>query len=421
MIDIKLLREKPEVVKKALKDRGEKINIDSIINQDKKYRQVLADVQNLRQLRNKVTKEVAEEKRKGKTDSDKIKKMKKVGNEIKKKEDDIRKIKGILRKALLTIPVIPHESVPIGSDEKDNEVVKRGLKPTKFSFTPKDHLTLSINLDLVDMEKAAEVSGSRFFYLKNEGFLLNLALAKYAIDFLIKKGFTPVRTPTLIRGFLMEGVGWLPKNADETYKIENDDLYLIGTSENALAGLHVNEVMRDLPKRYAAFTSCFRTEAGAHGRDTKGIFRTHEFDKIEQFVFTKQEDSWKELDFITKNAEELIKGLKLPYRIVNLCTGDLGTQCAKTYDIEVWMPAQKKYRELQSASNCLDFQSRGLGIKYEEKGERRYVHTLNSTALATGRTITAILENYQRKGGSVKVPTVLQKYMNGIKVIKRKK
>jgi seryl-tRNA synthetase len=316
----------------------------------------------------------------------------------------------------MQLPNLLHESVPEGKDENDNVEVKRWGKIPKFDFPVKGHIDLGLDLDIIDIERAGKVAGSRFFYLKKEAVFLDQAIIAFGLEEMRKKGYTAIEPPFLIRRKPYEGVVALGDFQDVLYKIEDEDLYLIATAEHPLASMYMDEVLRatDLPLRLAGFSTNFRKEAGAHGKDTRGIFRTHQFNKIEQFVFCKPEDSWKIHEELLRNAEEIVQKLNIPYRVVNVCTGDIGTVAAKKYDIEAWMPAQNAYREIVSCSNCTDYQARRLNIKFRDKeGEapKAFVHTLNSTALATGRTIVAILENYQQKDGSVTIPEALRKYM----------
>jgi seryl-tRNA synthetase len=324
------------------------------------------------------------------------------------------------------MPNLLHETVPAGKDENDNVEIRKWGKTPKFSFPIKGHIDLGLDLDIIDIERAGKTAGARFFYLKNEAVLLDNAIISFALEETGRKGYKPIEPPYLIRRKPYEGVVALSDFEDVLYKIENEDLYLIATAEHPLASMYMDEVLKaeDLPLKLAGFSTNFRKEAGAHGRDTRGIFRTHQFNKVEQFVFCKPEDSWKIHEELICNAEEIVQKLDLPYRVVNVCTGDIGTVAAKKYDIEAWMPAQNAYREIVSCSNCTDYQARRLNIKYREKeGEapKGFVHTLNSTALATGRTIVAILENYQQKDGSVTVPEALRKYMGRIEKIPSKR
>jgi seryl-tRNA synthetase len=323
-------------------------------------------------------------------------------------------------------PNLLHESVPLGKDEHDNIPIRKWGEIPKFSFPAKNHIDLGLNLDIMDIERAGKVAGSRFFYLKREGVLLDMALMSFALEEMIKKGYTPMEPPFLMRRKPYEGVVALSDFESDLYKVENEDLYLIATSEHPMAAMYMDEVLKakDLPLKLVGVSANFRKEAGAHGKDTRGIFRTHQFNKIEQFVFCKPKDSWRIHEKLIQNAEELVQKLGLAYRVVNVCTGDIGTVAAKKYDIEAWMPAQNAYREIISCSNCTDYQARRLNIRYREKeGEapKGFTHTLNSTALATGRTIVAILENYQQEDGSVILPEVLRKYMCRMEKIEPKR
>jgi seryl-tRNA synthetase len=318
-----------------------------------------------------------------------------------------------------------HESVPLGEDESDNVPIKTWGEKTKFTFPVKDHIDLALSLDIMDIEKAGKVAGARFFYLKREGVILDMALMNFALEEIVKKGYVPIEPPFLMRRSPYEGVTALSDFEEVLYKVEDEDLYLIATSEHPIAAMFMDDVLKaeDLPLKFVGVSPCFRKEAGAHGKDTRGIFRTHQFNKIEQFIFCKPEDSWTMHEELLQNAEELVQKLGIPYRVANVCTGDIGVVAAKKYDVEAWMPAQNAYREIISCSNCTDYQARRLNIKYREKeGEppKGFVHTLNSTALATGRTIVAILENYQQEDGSVVIPKILRKYMGGIEKIEPK-
>ena len=326
----------------------------------------------------------------------------------------------------MQLPNLLHESVPVGKDETENVPIRSWGKIPKFSFPVKDHIDLALSLDIMDIKRAGKIAGARFFYLKREGVLLDMALMNFALEEMLKKGYTPIEPPYLMRRKPYEGVVALSDFEKDLYKIEGEDLYLIATSEHPMAAMFMDEVLKaqDLPLKLVGVSANFRKEAGAHGKDTRGIFRTHQFNKIEQFIFCRPEDSWKMHEELIHNAEELVQKLGLPYRVVNVCTGDIGTVAAKKYDIEAWMPAQNAYREIISCSNCTDYQARRLNTRFREKeGQppKGFVHTLNSTALATGRTIVAILENYQQEDGSVVVPKVLRKYMGGIEKIEPKR
>lgn len=414
MLDIKLIRENPEVVRKSLQRRGSDFPLDKLIKVDKRWRESLQQMEKLKAQRNKVSLEIAKKK-----DEAKIKEMKKVSEEIKKLEAEVSELEAQEKQMLLSIPNILHESVPDGKGEQDNVEVRRWGEIKKPDFKLKDHVDAAMALDLVDIERAAKVAGARFYYLKNDLVKLDYSLMMFALDELTAKGYVPIEPPYMLMRKPFEGAVILSDFGDVIYKIEGEDLHLIGTSEHALAAMHMDEVLDSLPLKYVGISPCFRKEAGAHGKDTKGIFRVHQFNKVEQFIFCKPKDSEKFHEEIIKNAEELFQKLELPYRVITLCSGETGKVAAKTYDLEVWMAAQGKYREAVSASNCTDYQARRLNIKYVEGTKREFVHTLNSTAIATSRALVAILENNQQKDGSILIPEVLQDYM-GKKVIKRK-
>jgi seryl-tRNA synthetase len=423
MLDIKLIRENPDLIKNNLKKRGDPQNLkmlDELIEHDKKWRQGLTRLNELRHERKQITTEIAMAKKKGKDTNRQITKAKKVDAEITTLEKQVTENEQKVHDILMRLPNLLHETVPYGKDENDNAEIRKWGKTPKFTFPVKGHIDLALNLDIIDIERAGKIAGARFFYLKKEAVLLDNAIINFALDEIMKKGYTPIEPPYLMRKKPYEGVVALSDFEDVLYKIENEDLYLIATAEHPIAAMYMAEVLKaeDLPLRFAGLSTNFRKEAGAHGKDTRGMFRTHQFNKVEQFVFCKPEDSWKIHEELIHNAEELAQKLGLPYRVVNVCTGDIGTVAAKKYDVEAWMPAQNAYREIVSCSNCTDFQARRLNIRYREKegaAPKGFVHTLNSSALATGRTIVAILENYQQEDGSIIVPEALRKYMGGIK------
>ena len=429
MLDIKLIRENPDLVRNNLKKRGDPENekmLDSLIDYDKQWRQGLTRLNELRHERKEITAEIAAKKKKGEDVADKISKAKETDNEIKALEGRVSEWEGKVHDLLMRLPNLLHETVPTGKDENENVEIRKWGKIPKFSFPVKGHIDLGLDLDIVDIERAGKIAGARFFYLKNEAVLLDNAIISFALEEVSKKGYKPIEPPYLIRRKPYEGVVALSDFEDVLYKVENEDLYLIATAEHPLASMYMDEVLKaeDLPLKFAGFSTNFRKEAGAHGKDTRGIFRTHQFNKVEQFVFCRPEDSWRIHEELIRNAEEIIQKLGLSYRVVNVCTGDIGTVAAKKYDIEAWMPAQNAYREMVSCSNCTDYQARRLNIKYREKeGEapKGLVHTLNATALATGRTIVAILENYQQEDGSITVPEALRRYMGGIEKITYKR
>lgn len=421
MLDIKLIRENPELIKEMLRKRGISFPLDRLINLDQTRRALITEVQKLKHQRNLVSEEIGNLKKQGMDISKKIVEMKDLSNKIQEIDYKIQEIEKEFNNLMLQLPNLIHESVPEGKDENDNVVIRSWGEPTQFDFKPKDHIDLGLKLGLIDLDRAAKVAGARFYYLKGDLVLLNYALIHFALDFMKGKGFTLVQPPYMLKREAMSGAIILSDFEDVIYKLEGEDLYLIGTSEHALAAMHMNEVLdgKDLPLRYTGMSPCFRKEAGAHGRDTKGIFRVHQFEKVEQFVFSKPEDSWKEHEFMISNAEEFFKRLGIPYRVVLLCSGDMGKVAAKTYDLEAWFPGQGKYREVVSCSNCTDYQARRLNIKYRDKPheEAKFVHTLNSTLVATERALIAIMENYQQKDGSIAIPEALQPYMGGLKVI----
>jgi seryl-tRNA synthetase len=426
MLDIKLIREHPEIVRNDLRKRGEteKIEmVEKLIDYDKKWRELLVEVNKLRQKRNLLTKEITKLKREGKDISEKLKEAKKIPDKIKKIEKEANAYKEKIRYILMRLPNILHESVPVGKDEHDNVEIRRWGKPPKFDFEPKDHLTILKNLGLIDVERGAKVAGHTFYYLKEELVLLDFAIMRFAIDFMRKKGFTLIEPPFMINRKAYEGMIDPTDFETVTYKIEGEDLYLIATAEHPLGAMFMNEVLDkdQLPICLVGVSPCFRKEVGAHGKYTKGLFRMHQFNKVEQFVFCLPEESWEWHEKLQRNSEEMYQALGLHYRVVNVCTGDIGSIAAKKYDIEVWM-ADGKFREIGSNSNCTDYQARRLNIRWREKPgapPAGFVHTLNNTALATSRTMLAIIEQFQQADGSVIIPKVLRPYMNGIKKLEK--
>ena len=414
MLDPKILRENPDKIRKMLSDRAIDFSLDKLILLDKSRRDLIIATDDLRRKRNEVSLEIAQKMKASENTTQLINSMVQVDKDLKDLEEKQTTVEREYSKLILTLPNLIHESVPIGKDETANMEIRKWGKIPKFNFEIKDHIDISQSLDLVDLERAAKVSGARFYYLKNDLVKLNQALIHYALDFLSEKNYTPVQTPYLINRNSMEGAIIAEDFEDVIYKIEGDDLYLIGTSEHALVSMHSDEILEGkiLPLRYAGVSPCFRKEAGAHGRDQKGIFRVHQFEKVEQLVFSKPDDSWKEHEKMLSVAEEFYQKLDLPYRIVVLSSGDLGKISAKTYDLEAWMAGQNGYREIVSCSNCLDFQARRLKIRFRDRtnDQPQYLHTLNSTLVATSRTLVAILENFQTKDGHVSVPKVLRKY-----------
>jgi seryl-tRNA synthetase len=429
MLDIKLIRENPELVKSNLAKRGNPDvlqMLEELIIVDREWRLNLTKLNELRHERKLVTIEIAKLKKAGKEATDEFTRAQDIDQKIKLMEKQVAEQEQKTHDYLLRLPNLLDDSVPQGKDSNDNVQVKTWGTIPKFTFPIKNHIDLALNLDLIDMERAGKVSGSRFFYLKNEVAMLDMALMSFAIEELSKKGYTAVIPPLLMKREAYEGVTALGDFEDVLYKVENEDLYLIATSEHPMAAMLMNETLKeqDMPIKLAGISTCFRKEAGAHGKDTRGIFRTHQFNKIEQFIFCKPEDSAKLHEELLQNAEDLLQKIGLAYRVVNVCTGDIGTVAAKKYDIEAWMPAQNGYREVVSCSNCTDYQGRRLGVRYREKEgapPKGFVHTLNSTAIATGRTIVAILENNQLSDGTINIPEALRKYMGNREKIDRKR
>ena len=408
MLDIKFIRENPEKVKQACKNKGFDDDIDKLLELDKKRRSNIITTETLQARQNKLGKKDIEEARKIKA-------------EIIKIAPNSKKIEQEFNNLMSQIPNIPFDDVPVGKDDTQNIVIRKVGKIPEFKFQPKDYMEIGEKLELIDVARASKVAGTRFGYLRNEAVLMEFALVKLAFDLLTKKGFLPVLPPVMLKKEMAKGTGYFEAaDKEEAYFIPEDKLFLAGTSEQSLIAMHAGEILpeKDLPKRYVGFSTCFRREAGSYGKDTKGILRVHQFDKAEMVSFCKPEDSKKEHQFFLSLEEKLMKSLKLPYQVVNICTGDLGKPAAAKYDIETWIPSENKYRETHSTSNCTDFQARRLEIKYRDKNNKlNFVHTLNGTAFAIGRTLIAIIENCQQKDGSIKVPKVLQKY-TGFKIIR---
>ena len=425
MLDIKLVRENPGLVKESLNRRGdtEKVAwVDELLDNDKNWRRVQSEANNLRGRRNKLTEEIARMRRKGQDVTALVNEAEQIPEQIKVYEKETTELETKIKATLMELPNIIHESVPIGKDENDNVEVKKWGKAPEFEFTPKDHIDLAAKLGLIDLERAAKVAGARFYYLRGDLVKLNQALIMLALDFMERKGFSLTLPPYLMRREAIGGAVSLSDFEDVIYKIDGEDLYLLATSEHALLAQHMDEILdaKALPARYAGVSPCFRKEAGAHGRDTKGIFRIHQFEKVEQFVFCRPEQSWEEHEKLIANAEEFFQMLKIPYRVVNVCTGDLGAVAAKKYDLEAWLPGQGKYREIVSCSNCTSYQAVRAKVRFRDKPDEptKWVHTLNSTLVATERTLVAIMENYQTKDGSINIPEALQVYMGGAQKIK---
>jgi seryl-tRNA synthetase len=425
MLDIKLIRENPDFVKANLEKRGNPENLmmfDELVVLDKQWRLNLIQLNNLRHARKVVTVEIAKLKKTGQDAQAQFVTAKEIDVKISSLEKQVSQEEARERNLLFCLPNMLDPSVPFGEDDCDNVQVKTWGAIPIFNFPVKNHIDLANELGIVDMERASKVSGARFFFLKNQLVLLDLALLSFAIHELSQKGYVAIEPPFMLNKAAYEGVTAIADFADVLYKIDGEDLYMIATSEHPMAAMYINDVIKsqNLPLKFVGLSPCFRKEAGVHGKDTRGIFRTHQFNKVEQFVFCKPEDSVKLHEELLMNSEELLQKLELPYRVVNVCTGDIGTVAAKKYDIEVWMPAQNGYRELVSCSNCTDYQARRLGIRYREKEgapPKGFLYTLNSTAIATGRTIVALLENHQNEDGSINVPKALRKYMGDFEKI----
>ena len=421
MLDPKLIKEKPQIIRDMLKARNVDFDLDTLIEYDKKRRESIIITDELRKNRNQIGQEISQKKKKGEDTSEDFSKMKDISVKLTEAEAEHEDIENTYPKLALTIPNLIHDSVPIGADESANTEIKKWGNIPVFDFKINDHIDISENLDLVDLERAAKVAGARFYYLRNDLVRLNQSLISYGLDFLSKKEYSLVQPPYMINRKSMEGAVIADDFEEVIYKIEDEDLYMIGTSEHAMAAMRAKEIIegKDLPLRYAGVSPCFRKEAGAHGRDQKGIFRVHQFDKIEQFVFSRPEDSWKEHERMLAITEEFYQSLEIPYRVMLLSTGDMGKVSAKTYDIEAWMAGQNAYREIVSCSNCLDYQARRLKIRFRDKTneDTKYLHTLNSTLIATTRILVSIMENFQTNDGHIRIPSVLQNYMGNQKEI----
>lgn len=425
MLDAKLLKENPSKIENMLKMRGVNFPLGDLVNLDKRRRELIMQLQELKHQKNILANSIARKKKESDTTTsanDEISKMKDVSNRITELELEQDQVLKKYRYLMMSIPNLLHESVPVGSTEKENVVIKeRGNKTAKLAIAPKDHIDIATSFDLIDLERAAKISGARFYFLKNDLVKMNLALIQFGLDYLSNSGYTLVQPPYMIRKDAMEGAVILGDFEQVIYKVEGEDLYMIGTSEHAMVSMHMDEILDSprLPLRYACVSPCFRKEAGAHGRDMKGIFRVHQFEKVEQVVFSRPEDSWKEHERMLELTERIYENLGLPFRTVLLCSADLGKISAKTYDIEAWFPGQSNYREIVSCSNCIDYQARRLRIRYRDNvnDETKLVHTLNSTLIATERTMVSIIENYQTDNGTVQIPDVLQKYMGDTKAI----
>lgn len=426
MLDMRLLRTQMDKVKEALEHRNASLDELADFNDlDKKRRELLHETEQLKNQRNTVSKEVAMKKKAGESADDLILQMRSVGDRIKQLDEELRTLEADLQDKLLRIPNVPHESVPVGADEEHNQEVRKWGELPSFNFEPAAHWDLASELDLLDFERAAKVSGSRFVFYKGAGARLERALIQFMLDVHVDEfGFEEMMPPFIVNRDSMIGTGQLPKFNEDVFKLVDTDYFLIPTAEVPVTNYHRDEILsvEDLPRKYCAFSACFRSEAGAAGRDTRGLIRQHQFNKVELVKLTTPEQSYEELESLTQQAERILQLLELPYRVMTLCTGDIGFSAAKTYDLEVWLPSSGMYREISSCSNFEDFQARRANIRFrrEASAKPEFVHTLNGSGLAVGRTVTAIIENYQQEDGSIVIPKVLRPYMNNMEKITKK-
>lgn len=416
MLDIKRIRENTEEIKKALENRNEDLSdkIDRLVALDDERKQLLQKKEALRAEQNKISKEIPLKKKNGEDVSGTLQEMSKLKEEIKSDDEKLSEIEENIKNIILFIPNIPHKSVPIGKDDSENVEIKKYSTPTEFNFEPKAHWDIGKNLNILDPETAAKVSGARYHFYRGDGSRLERAIINFFLDVHTENGYTEIFPPFMVNRASMTGTGQLPKFEEDAYKT-TDDMFLIPTAEVPVTNMYRDEIIRDLdkPLRYCAYSACFRAEAGSAGRDTRGLIRQHQFNKVELVNFVKPEDSYNALEELLQEAEKVLQLLKLPYRVVNLSTGDLGFSSAKTYDIEVWMPSYNRYVEISSCSNFEDFQARRANIRFkrEDNSKPEFVHTLNGSGVAVGRTVAAVLENYQNADGSVNIPEPLQEFM----------
>ena len=420
MLDPKIIRDEPEMIRKMLKNRAVDFNFDEMLELDKKRRDLIQETDELRKKRNQMSIAIGQAKKSNEDASSLLTDMEKISKDLDELEQLQKTVESDYANLAFSIPNVIHESVPIGNDESANVELRRWGEIPKFDFKISDHIDLGQNLNIIDLERAAKNAGARFYYLKGGLVKLSQALISFALDFMAEKKYNLIQPPYMINRKSMEGAVIADDFEDVIYKVQDEDLFFIGTSEHAIASMHTDEILdgNKLPFRYASFSPCFRKEAGAHGKDQKGIFRVHQFDKIEQFIFAKPEDSWNEHEKMISLTEEFYQKLEIPFKVMLLSSGDMGKVSSKTFDIEAWMAGQNAYREIVSCSNCLDFQSRRLKIRFRDKSneDTEYVHTLNSTLVAVERTIVSIMENFQTSDGHIRVPEVLQKYF-GEKII----
>ena len=414
MLDPKIIRDKPELIKQMLKDRAVEFDFEKMLELNKTRKEMMMQSDELKQKRNQMSVKIGNEKKAGNDASELLKEMGDISKKLNELESSRKTVDENYHNLSFSIPNLIHDSVPKGADESFNKEVRTWGEIPKFDFDVKDHIDLGLELDIVDLERASKTAGARFYYLKDGLVKLGQSLTAYALDFVSSKNYNLIQPPYMINRQSMEGAVIADDFEDVIYKVQDEDLFLIGTSEHAIASMYYDEILEGskIPLRYASISPCFRKEAGAHGKDQKGIFRVHQFEKIEQFIFCRPEESWEEHEKMIKSTEEFYQQLEIPYRLMLLSSGDMGKVSAKTYDIEAWMAGQNAYREIVSCSNCIDYQSRRLKIRFREKSneDTKYIHTLNSTLVAIERTMVAILENNQTKDGHVEIPKVLQKY-----------
>jgi seryl-tRNA synthetase len=426
MLEAKYIRDHLDEVRERLSSRGQTISLDQFVTIDGERRKTLQEWERLRALQKKVSDEVSSKKREGENAAELISEMKKVSQELKELDGIVQEKEKAMQEFLLIIPNLPHSSVPVGKDSSDNDEVRRWGEIPKFDFEPKPHWDIGEELGILDFKSGAKITGARFTLYWDLGAKLERALINFMLDLDTREhGYREVLPPFMVNRTTMTGTGQLPKFEEELFKVEGTDYFLIPTAEVPVTNIHQDEVLeeKNLPLYYTAYTPCFRKEAGSYGKDTRGLIRQHQFNKVELVKFTKPENSYDELEKLLSNAEEVLKRLRLPYRVVNLCTGDLGFSASKTYDIEVWLPGQDTFKEISSCSNFEDFQARRAKIRYRISGKSKteYVHTINGSGLAVGRTLVAILENYQQADGSVIIPEVLRPYMFGVGRIEKRK
>lgn len=416
MLDMKFVRENPELVMDAMRKRNANVNLDEFLELEKKRRELTLQVEALKSQRNAASQEIGKMKKSGENADAQMAEVRALGDKIAEDDKELKDIEARLKEILMTIPNMPAADTPVGSSDADNPVVRTWREPAKFAFEPQAHWDIGEKLNILDVERAGKVSGARFTFYRGLGSRLERSVINFFLDIHTgENGYTEFFPPFIVNKDSMQGTGQLPKFAEDMFKLEGMDYYLIPTAEVPITNLHRDEILSgdDLPLYYTAYSACFRAEAGSAGRDTRGLIRQHQFNKVELVKFTKPEDSWDELEKLTANAEKVLQLLELPYRVVRLCTGDIGFSSAATYDLEVWLPAANCYREISSCSNFLDFQARRANIRFrrDTKSKPEFVHTLNGSGVAVGRTVAAILENYQQADGSVIVPKVLRPYM----------